>query len=76
VGLTMVVFTKIAQKHTMTGHHIDVYKIDFDEKKLAEFVKEAFIGSEYYPFPIPYGDLKIDIVKGEPVLVHEYDTSG
>lgn len=72
----MVIFKKIAAKHTTTGQHTVVYKIDFDEKKLASFVKEEFIKSEHYPFKSPYGDIKISIVNGEPVLVHEYDTSG
>lgn len=72
----MVNFTKISEHKTLTGQHFDIYLIDFDAKGLGEYVKEAFIKSEQYPFKTTYGDLKIALVGGKPVLIHEYDTSG
>lgn len=71
----MVIFKEIYATHTTRGEHVVVYEIDFDAGKLGEFVKDAFIKSKHYPFTVPYGSIKISVIGGKPVLVHEYDTS-
>ena len=71
----MVIFREVSAYHTTYGQHKVMYEIDFDGKKLADFVRKAFIESEHYPFKIPYGDLQIVTINGKVYLVHDYDTS-
>jgi hypothetical protein len=69
-------FEKIHEKHTSSGFHEVIYKIDFDGSLSEKTIIKEFVASKHYPFNSPYGDHFISVRGGDFVLIHRYDTSG